>query len=139
MLPKPILSLQYRLASQSIPVPLKGLPGKDFLLFDFEPPETAHKLKVFPEDAGFICSEAGRYRITTLRHDFSVPFTALECETQTNGAFGKVFLLRFQPAGSAEIMKLAATVKYIGDDLKDAGDETLKYEWASKIIESMKA
>ena len=74
-----------------------------------------------------------------MRHDFSVPFAALECETQTNGAFGKVFLLRFQPAGSAEVMKLAATVKYIGDDLKVAGDETLKYEWASKIIESMKA
>jgi hypothetical protein len=138
LLIKEILSLQYALAARSLTTPLKGTPGADFLLFDWDSPETVHKLKILPEDAGFIYSEGGFYCITTLHHDFSIPFAEFHHEMLTRDGSVKAFLFRFRPNESDAVVEFAAIIKYVGTDLKVAGDYKLRHEWASKVIESMK-
>jgi len=138
MLAKRTLALHYALAGRSLAAPLKGVPGADFLLFESEPPETVHKLKIVPEDAGYIYSEGDSYRITTLQHDFTIPFAEFHHEILTRDGSPKALLFRFRPKESQAVVELAATVKYLGDDLKIAGDYRYRCEWASRVIESMK-
>lgn len=135
---KRTLSLQYALAARSLAVPLQGAPGADFLLFDWESPETVQKVKILPEDAGFIYSEGGCYRITTLRHDFTIPFAEFHHEMLSSDGPVKALLFRFRPNESDAMVEFAAVIKYVGTDLKVAGDYKLRHEWASKVIESMK-
>ncbi len=136
---KASLALQYRLASCALPKMLPGAPGINFLLFDAEPPATFHKLKIIPEDAGFLYAEDGRYRITTLLHDFAVPFEALQLEPIRHGKGPAGLLLRFQPAGSSETIEFAAAFKYIGSNMQIAINKGLKCAWAAKVIDSMRS
>lgn len=128
----------YALASRSLASPLKGSPGTNFLLFHSESPETLHKLKILPEDAGFLYAENGCYRIMSLKHDLSVPFGAFHHEPIKKGASAKALLLRFRPSETEPVVELAATFDYFGKDLEVAADSNRKCEWASKVIESMK-
>lgn len=121
-------------------MPLKrSVLNTDFLLFHSEAPEAFHKLHILPEDAGFIYAENGCYRITTLKSDLTVPFGAFRWEPISSGGLAKALLLRFQPTGSQAVVELAATFGYYGTDLQIAGYPNLKVEWASKVLESMKA
>lgn len=133
------LALQYALAARSLTAPLKGMPGVDFLLFESEPPETIHKLKIVPDDAGYIYSEDGSYRIKTLKYDFTIPFAEFHHEILAQNGSPKALLFRFRPRESQSVVELAATVKYLGNDLKVAADYKHRCEWASKAIESMKS
>jgi hypothetical protein len=130
-------SFNYALASRSLRAPMHGTPGKDFLFFHAEAPETFHRLKLLPDDAGFLRIENGCFRITTLEHDFTISVEALHYEPILRNDCVRALLLRFQPAGTRDVVRIAAVFGYFGNDMKVAADRNLTCKWASGVIEAM--
>jgi hypothetical protein len=132
------MKLEYRVAAWSLPSPLKGLPGKDYLLITTENPAKVNKTTLFAEDGGYIFAEETGYRLLTFKHDLLIPFENFHHELIKIDGKVKSVLFRFQPKDSPTVMELAVSCKYPGDDMELAGSIPRRCEWGAKVIAEMR-
>jgi hypothetical protein len=131
------ISLQYRIAARALPTPIPGQPGVDFLFFDMEPLATFDKLKVIPDDVGFIYFSGDSYHIITLYHDLVIPIDGFLFEVLQQKGKAAGLLFRLAQESDKPVQEMVMVVKYIGDDLSVAADKNRRYEWASATIKQM--
>jgi hypothetical protein len=99
---------RYRIAARSLGTP-PGRPGLDYLLFEAETPETAHKTRLVGEDEGFIFAEDGALRIRSVWMNERIPVHAFRYEPMQKSKLVAGVLLAFVPEGSSEERRLAVT------------------------------
>src|SRR4051812_32667916 len=92
---------RYRIAARSLGTP-PGRPGVDYLLFQGEPPETAHKTKMVSDDEGFIFAEDGALRIRSIWMDERVAVNTFRFEPIQKSKLIAGVLLQYVPEGSLE-------------------------------------
>jgi hypothetical protein len=112
---------RYKIAARSLGTP-QGRAGIDYLLYQAEPPESAHKTKIVCDDEGFIFAEDGALRLRSVYSDLRVPFHAFHFQPMNKSKLVPGVLLKFVPEGSSEEIRLAVTFGLVSQEVDPAAD-----------------
>ena len=114
---------RYRIAARSLGKP-PGRPGVDYLLFQAEPPETAHKTKLVADDEGFIFAEDGALRIRSVWMNERVAVDAFRFEPMQKSKLVAGVLLQYVPEGGSEERRLSVSFANLQPTVESQTDTT---------------